>query len=566
MAGSDYLSTSPAQEPVRKDGGRLISVYFRYQRFILAAAFLLAAGLCALSLSQSALFFVDTPYDIYIPLNAGLRWLEGAWPSRDYPSPIGFIYAATHGLILSFDSNDARSVVRADVAVLLFSCLLLRPNMRGLPTAIQAITVLLLAGMMMTPLALDSSWGSYRYVADYNRWAWALYAVVLAWTCNPLARTLLARIAVAVALCCLLYLKLTIFAGAVLTLAAGCFNGRRISDFGMPLAAIVLAVAAGIAGGVFLPYIADNISAAQATNSARFGKFILQLFVPYNSVALLLGIAVCFVAELPKRLRFLPLYCMFIQHAMALQNFDEMVPLSGLPLLFLMPRLTWSKPQMLRPILVGAPALFQAGYIFVVAALALSLQSHMSVLANARSVSAPQTLGEKLLISTLPAAGFGTGGGDLPYADDVIVHDMQRAQDLMAQLPEGTRVATLDVTNIAAAAWPRLRPSSGGLLWYDDGRSYSDAAHPAPAEVFAGADIVLVPLHFTTASARKLVALYQPWLDRCASVVAANELWRLYQPRSGKIDGQVPEAQHGTAGASSRSPTDDLDCSILARP
>jgi len=538
------------------------------ERYAVHAAFLFAALLCLLSLYQTSLLFIDTLYDIYIPLNAALRLLQGAWPSRDYPSPIGLLYAVMHGLMLWIDSVDARSVIRADVVILLLSYLLLWPNMQGLPRALKAIAIVLLAGMMMTPLALDSSWGSYRYVADYNRWSWAFYAVVLAWICNPAARGPFAQIAVALALCCLLYLKLTVFAGAALTLGAGFFNGRRQAEYVVPVLAVILAIGIGTMAGVFLPYLRDNIAASHATNSLRLGKFLVQFLAPYNFPAILMAIAVCFVRELPGRIRMLPLCCMFIQQAVALQNFDVMVPLTGLPLLFLAPQLAWVKPRFLKPALMPFPALLQAAYIFSVAALAFAAQAHVAAASKAQSVSGPQTLGERLKISTLPSTGFGTGGGDLPYADDVIVHDMQSALELLAQLPQGTHVATLEVTNIAAAAWPRLRPSTGGLLWYDYHRSYSEEAYPAPGEAFAGADVILVPVHFTTASARQLVALYRPWLDRCANMIAANDLWQLYRPKGNSENLTQP----GTAKSVSdgKSPaqlsTLDADCFILARP
>jgi hypothetical protein len=522
--------------------------------------------LCLLSLSHGSLLLVDAPYDIYIPLNAGLRWLQGALPSRDYPSPIGLLYAAMHGLALSFDSTDARSIVRADVAILALSYLLLWPNMRGLAGSTRATVLILLAGMMMTPLALDASWGSYRYVADYNRWAWAFYAVALVWTCNPAGRNHLADLALSMALCCLLYLKLTVFAGAVLTLAAGWFNGRRIADYIMPCVVVLLAVGAGVASGIFIPYLRDNLASGEATGSVRLGKFIIQFAAPYNVVPLLLAIALCFISTLPRRFRFLPLYCISIQHAVGLQNFDVMIPLTGLPLLLLKPKLVWPDAKIFRPVLVGPPALCQAIYLFTVSSVALAWQPTAAQLTNAQYISGAGTLGERILTSTLPAAGPGIHHGDLAFADDVIVHDMRRAQDLLGRLPVGTRVATLEVSNIAAAAWPTLRPSTGGLLWYDDGRSFSEVFHPSPDQAFAGADVVLVPLRFTTASTQKLVALYRPWLDKCATVITANELWALYRPAnvSTGLNG-VPISTPPT-GQSSQSLSSDPSCTVLARP
>ncbi|HWT97279.1 MAG TPA: hypothetical protein VN229_06670 [Terriglobales bacterium] len=526
----------------------------------------MAGMLCLLSLSHESLLLIDAPYDIYIPLNAGLRWLQGALPSRDYPSPIGLLYAAVHGLALSFDGTDARSVLRADVAILALSYLLLWPNMRGLAGTTWATILIMLAGMMMTPLALDASWGSYRYVADYNRWAWAFYAVALVWTCNPAGRGRLSDITLSIALCCLLYLKLTVFAGAVLTLAAGCFNDRRIADYIMPCVVVLLAIGGGVASGVLVAYLRDNLAIGGATGSVRLGKLIVQFAAPYNVVPLLLAVALCFIRALPRRFRFLPLYCISIQHAVGLQNFDVMVPLTGVPLLLLKPKLVWPDARIFRPVLVGIPALCQALYLFGVSGVALAWQPSAARLTHAQSISGAGTLGERILTSTLPAADAGIHHGDLAFADDVIVHDMQRAQDLLGRLPVGTRVATLEVSNVAAAAWPRVHPSTGGLLWYDDGRSFSDVFHPSPDQAFAGADIILVPLRFTTASTQKLVALYRPWLDKCATVIAANELWALYRPVTVSTEVNGGPISTPPTGQSSQSLSSDPVCTILARP
>jgi|GEM_PF-5722980 len=537
-----------------------------WHRYGVGVALVIAGMLCLLSLSHGSLLLVDAPYDIYIPLNAGLRWVQGALPSRDYPSPIGLLYAAMHGLVLSFDSTDARSIVRADVAVLALSYLLLWPNMRGLAASTRGTILILLAAMMMTPLALDASWGSYRYVADYNRWAWAFYATVLVWTCNPAGRSRLAELALSIALCCLLYLKLTVFAGAVLTLAAGWFNDRRITHYIMPCVVLVLAIGAGVAGGVLIPYLRDNLAVGAATGSVRLGKLIVQSAAPYNVLPLLLAIAVCFVRDVPRYFRFLPLYCILIQHAVGLQNFDVMVPLSGLPLLLLKPKLVWPNAKVLRPVLFGAPAICQAIYLLAVSGVALAWQPYAAQLANAQSISGTGTLGERILTSTLPGAGAGIHHGDLAFADDVIVHDMRRAQDLLGGLPDGTRVATLEVSNIVAAAWPRLRPSTEGLLWYDDGRSFSEMFHPSPDQAFADADVILVPLRFTTASTQKLAGLYRPWLDKCATVIAANELWALYRRQNASTGGHGTPVSTPPTGQSSQSPESDPLCTVLARP
>jgi hypothetical protein len=501
------------------------------EHYAVVLAFVLVTGLCLLSLSLPGLLLVDTPYDVYIPLDAGLRWIDGAWPSRDYPSPIGLFYASLHGLMLSLGHGDVRSVIRADVVVLWLNYLLLWPVMCGLPKLTRATILILLAGTMLTPLALDSISHSYRYVADYNRWSWGFLAVALVWAANPLANTHSARIAMGLAMCCLLYLKLTLFGGAGIIAALGLLREKSWRDFILPAALLLVAVMAGVANDVFLPFLKDNLEISRATDSLRLGKLVVQVASAFNFIPTALAILTGLARGLPARLRLFVIATTIALHLAALQNFDVTVPLIGLPLLLVAGDIGRAGVSWLQPTLVRSPATIQALFLFGVTAAALAWQPHTASAVMAQPVSGPETLGARLTMSTEPGQGPGTGGGDLPYADDVIFQDLQSAQQLLAQLPRGTRVASLEVTNFAVAAWPRLRPATGGLLWYDYHRSYSERSHPAPAQVFAGADAILVPIRFTTKSAQNLVPLYQTWLDRCATVVGSNDFWRLYRPQ-----------------------------------
>jgi hypothetical protein len=481
-------------------------------------------------------------------------------PSRDYPSPIGPLYAAMHGLMLRFNDLDARSVIRADVVMLLVDCLLLWPLRRGLPKTSQAIIFVLLAAMMLTPLALDSTWGSYRYVADYNRWAWGFFAVSLIWTCNAEARGVASQIAVGIALCCLFYLKLTLFAGASLCLMLGWLRGRRLGDYLVPGMMLILAIGCGLVTGFLLPYLRDNIEIGHATASLRWGKLIVQIADPYNVVPTLLALALCCARTLPGRLRLLLGASVALLHLTALQNFDVMVPLIGWPLLLLAPELARANVTWFRPFLAWAPAGIQAVGLYMVVAVAFVWQGHIAISLNAKSMGPIGTFGERISMSTEAALGHGIGAGDLDYADDVIYRQIGSAGDLLSPLPAGTRVATLETANIAIIAWPRLHPAPRAALWYGYQRSFSEHSYPAPRQAFGGADVILVPRHFTTDSTQRLVALYQPWLDRCATVTASNDLWQLYRPisaatSSGSVS-DVPPASMPNAD----------DCQILAKP
>jgi hypothetical protein len=383
---------------------------------------------------------------------------------------------------------------------------------------------------------MDSLWGTYSYVADYNRWGWGLLAISLVWAINPQARGHLAQLCVGVSLCLLLYLKLTLFVGACLTCGLGLLWDRRPRDYLIPAGMILAAMAIGGDFGLFVPYLADNIDIGRVTGSLRIGKLLLQLLNAYNGVVTLLVIPLALSFSIDARWRLSLVVATLILHLVSLQSGEMMVPLIGLPLLLLAPHLPCDphlpsgRARWYRPGLAQAPAILQAAGLFCVVALASVAQAKQGQLAEARPISGAMTLGERLLQSTDRGNGPGIGAGDLDYADGAIFDDIGQALVLLKDLPPRTRVATLEFANIAAANWPRTRPAAGGLLWYHYGRSFNEQIFPSPQEIFAGADAILVPLHFTTDGTRHLVATYQGWLDRCTTVMRENDYWRLYRP------------------------------------
>jgi hypothetical protein len=109
---------------------------------------------------------------------------------------------------------------------------------------------------------------------------------------------------------------------------------------------------------------------------------------------------------------------------------------------------------------------------------------------------------------------------------------IQSARSLLASVPDGSRVATLEHANVGLITAPRLHPAPATLLWYDYLRSFSENSLPAASKAFQGADVILVPRRFTSDNIRRLARLYQDWLNRCATVVATNDYWYLYRPNA----------------------------------
>lgn len=187
---------------------------------VLALAFLHASGRLVWVSMMSG--------DVFIPLDAGWRWVNGQWPHADYETPIGWLYAAAYGEAMALLGPVARVLLVVPAAAAALTALLVARLGRGrVPDAFLAGLVLTLSVQIASPLHLDLA--GLAHLGSYNRVAGAWVALVLlwAWRAGPRSRWDVGL--VALLLWALVFVKVTyaLLAGAGLMLGWAAVPGTR---------------------------------------------------------------------------------------------------------------------------------------------------------------------------------------------------------------------------------------------------------------------------------------------------------------------------------------------------
>jgi hypothetical protein len=491
-------------------------------------ALLAAALLSLLAVGHPTVLLTEAPFDIFMPLDAGLRLLQGIRPSLDYPSPVGPLYAILNGLAMWFVGVGPRAVVVADILVLGLSLGLLLVVLRGTSGAARLTVPVIVAGCLLLPVDLDTVPPDYRYVANYNNWSWAFMAVVAVWALRDGASRRLDAVAVGLAASCIFFIKLSMFFFVIPVMALGLLGGRRAADYRLPVLILAGAVAVDAWCGHLLPYLRDNIAVARATDSIRPEKILWQIFALYNAPATVMLI----LALYRQRWRGTAVKALvgawLLFNLAALQNHDKLIPVIALPLLLTAPGLPRIAQSWAR-----FPAVIHAVLLFLAVGIGYAVQPVVAQAVRAAPLGQSGTLGADILLSSMLDTGdwhAPAWGDGLPHTDAMVHAEFQSLEELLGGR-HGSALA-LEFSNAALAAWPAITPAAHAPLWYDINRSFSQRSFTDPASAFSGLDFVLVPRRHRTDNTRILVGLYQPWLDRCATVTAENELWRLYAPKS----------------------------------
>lgn len=500
-------------------------------------ALVMALLLSALALVRRDILLTQAPFDVFMPLDAGLRWLAGLRPSLDYPSPIGPLYAAVNGLAMRLGGVTAGAVMQGNVIVLMLCLVLLAPVLRGMPAMVRWAVPVILAGMLLLPLDLDAVPPDYRYVTNYNNWAWAFFAVLAAWTLRSGPGRRVDDLAAGLALLCLFYLKLSVFVFALPLMALGLLLERRRADYILPLVLVAAGIGLDAVLGHLWPYLQDNIATARATGSARPQKLSWQVFALFNAPATLALMLILYRQLGPRpqsqpgqaKVTAILLAAWLLFNLAALQNHDKLIPVISLPLLLMAPYLPAGSKSWAR-----IPAVIHAALLMLAVVIGFAAQPLVAEAVHAAPLGRPGTLGADIHLSAMRGLGDWRApalGDSLPHTDEMVHVEFQSLEDLLDG--RGGAGLALEFSNAALAAWPAVQPAPHAPLWYDINRSFSAQIFTAPESAFRGLNLVLLPKRHRTDNTRALAAIYQPWLDRCMVMAGENELWRLYLPRPG---------------------------------
>lgn len=235
-----------------------------------------------------------TFHDVFIPLDAAWRTLQGQWPHTDYYTPLGLSYVGLHGAAAWLWGMDSRLVIRANLIAL---PLVVGPALllawRRLNVLSMVMLTVLLATLIMSPVFLDGPERVIAQLANYNRIGGGLCAVVCLWAlCRPKRRSaaldVVEVIALALVFLILLYLKVTFFALAAATTLVGLCTVR-----GLWRGAAVVGVLV-VAGAIMLELLHPGLNAAYLADLRRAGAANTQLFRGfYTSQALIANLVPC---------------------------------------------------------------------------------------------------------------------------------------------------------------------------------------------------------------------------------------------------------------------------------
>ncbi len=253
-----------------------------------------------------------THHDMFIPMDAAWRTLQGQWPHTDFYTPLGLVYFWLHGAAAWLWGMDGRVIIRANLLALPFVLLpALILAWRRLDALLTILLALILTMLVTAPTFLDGPLRIIAELADYNRIGAAICAVVCIWALCP--RRSAARWAVFVEpamlgmlMLILLYLKVTFFALAVVIVAVGCLVDGRFWREAAGAAAVAIAgvvVLEIIHPGLMLSYLADIRRAGAANTQLMRPYYTLEAIVVNLEFCAIIGLlaAILFVVDRRQR-------------------------------------------------------------------------------------------------------------------------------------------------------------------------------------------------------------------------------------------------------------------------
>jgi len=468
-------------------------------------------------------------HDIFIPLDAAWRTLQGQWPHTDVYSPLGLAYFWQHGAAAWLWGLDGRVLIRANFIALPF---VLVPAIilawRRLHALFALLLIVMLTVLVTAPTFLDGPVRVMANLANYNRVGAAMSGIVCLWALSPPRRRNpvidgAESLLVGLLLLILLYLKVTFFGLAGAITAVGCCTDRRLWGQAA-IAGIVVLVGAGLLEllhpGLFLAYLGD-IRRTGASNTHFFRDFYAPAAVVANfGLCLLIAALALATAWVEPRHRMSLIGILIVTVGCVLaatQNFGALSTPLFVIIMIVAQRLTAATspaaPEV-RPVLdaIGVVAVVMAISPFLITQIGGTLYElrMQRITAAALGVGKSDTLKDIVWFQNVM---------DLSFLPDHFT--MQEAATWKAPLVPALLAASilddgidllqrngLDQRRIANLSFSNpfpfaLRAPSpcGVALWWDEDRTYS-VGKLTPAMVVGNADLVMVPKlwwnHFIT--------------------------------------------------------------------
>jgi len=538
-----------ANEAIHKQDGRdqrletllaSISSSARPKTWHFAVGLLLAAPLPLLLAFKHDLIVNYTFQDLFIPMEAAWRALQGQWPHTDFYSPLGLTYFALHGLAAKLWGLDGQVVSRANfiaLPIVLLPALVFAA--RRLNAWSTVLLIVFLTTVVMSPIPLDGPERFIAYLANYNALGGALCASLTLWALGTVSQPSAGRDAIDSVLAggmllLLLFLKITFFVLALVIVATGCVVIRRFWPRALVAGAVVAVGAAALElvhPGLLAAYAMD-LNRARLANTTVFRgyhvwKAIRQDVLPVGIVLVLSAVMVWTV----PRLWLFGAGCIAVAGACVLvstQNFDGFSVPVIVVVMVLADYLLAAPPRLG---LTGRPRLATAGMIVMAMATLPFLLTHLIGMINVARLHRSQGVvvadGDVepfraiVWVRNPTEPAFVADGASMaeinrwkaflpPDLANTVLSDgfaLLRREGLTAE-----RIASLSFSNPFPVGLHAPSPR-GVALWWDQDRSYT-VKRLRQGLVLGDAQVVMVPkIWFTYYNVSDLVDVVQATLD-----------------------------------------------------
>ncbi len=490
------------------------------------------AVLLALALALPART-ITTAYvnDVLIFLDGANRIAFGQVPNRDFHTALGPLvyYVPAIGLWLSGRMGGALPV---GMGVLI---LVLAPVfMHVLQSRLRPMLALPFAAFLLLILAIPANLGdplsSISFAMYYNRIGWVVLALLAVMYLHPLDRlktrwwwdAACAAILVLIAL----YTKITYapVAFAFLLLIAVDAQQRRWAGAALGLVGCGMLLVELVWRGSFA-HVQDLLATARVSgerNLSLFVQVVLNNFYDLALAGVLTGLAVFQT----RRLLDLCFYGLCLGSGILI--ISQNAHAWGIITLFAAgvvaaetslrgagaahPRVAvWS----------GAPLLFLVLLVPPLGKHAIAMVLYVAL--------ASSGFGTPLALPNFADVRFGRlwSPGDNGFTE-LYVGNFAEAAELLGQMDDPGRVLVLDFANPVSAGMG-LVPPRGDISWMHWGRNLDAEHHPAPHELFADVDIVMIPK--IGINSGQLAKLYGPFIRQHYELFNDTEGWTVYRMR-----------------------------------
>jgi hypothetical protein len=514
-------------------------------------ALLVLSSLFALQFLRGRVLYDSWFLDIFIHLNGILHIKEGSLPHIGFNTPVGSFYYLAFYLTTYFAAPSAYTAVYANGLVAgLAVGLALLAGYRRLHAGWTAALMLYVGILAISPRHLGDTYISFN--AAYNRWSWAMFAVLAVVVSLPRVDAERPRAALmdgllsAVLVALLFFTKATYaVVGLGLVLASVGTVRRnahtRLYSLSTAAALALLIIAVELKFGILLPYVSDLQRAAQAQDGFRVRELIMIAFnTSADHVLIFLIAAIAAFVSTAQASVGHPIYLLVLMGA-GLAIAGQNNPAPEVPLLPVTGLIAFQLFRSCLPV-SAMPRLLAAAVTTALSVLFLKpmVPDTLVVLEESLVPSAPGPDVDWLQKTPLRDLAFPVqrnlvlaGGGcretpPLVSDDREYLSVLQDGVRLLNKHPlAGARVLSLTWTN----PFPFLiggPPVRNELSWWDPGRTFNASVHPQPEALLRGVDYILIPkFDYFAKTPHAMLSIYGDEIQARYRLLEETGCWRL---------------------------------------